>query len=197
MDSRQSPYLLRVTIKQSKTDPFYQDVHLFLGKTITRICPVTGMLPYLAMRGAQAGPLFITTDRKQLTWQLLSSNLKPILQKMKINASQYNIHSFCIGAATSAKETKISDTRIQMLGRWKSQAYLQYIGSLDHSWPHYPNNLYKVTQCSKWTDQHACRIEGKFGEFGKSFVIRQTKPSKLVLTINNLLADLLICQTFF
>ena len=41
------------------------------------------------------------------------------------------------------------------------------------------------------------RIAGKFGEFGKSFVIRQTKPSKLVLTINNLLADLLIRQTFF
>ena len=37
----------------------------------------------------------------------------------------------------------------------------------------------------------------KFGEFGKSSMIHQTEPSKLVLTINNLLADLLICQTFF
>ena len=83
VDSRQSPYLLRVTIKQSKTDPFYQDVHLFLGKTSTVICPVNGMMPYLGMWGAQAGPLFINTDRKQLTWQLLSSNLKTILQKMK------------------------------------------------------------------------------------------------------------------
>ena len=34
----------------------------------------------------------------------------------------------------------------------------------------------------------------KFGEFGKSSVIRQTN---LVLTIDNLLADLLIRQTFF
>ena len=40
-------------------------------------------------------------------------------------------------------------------------------------------------------------IAGKFGEFGKSSMIRQTKPSKLVLTINNLLADPLIRQTFF
>ena len=40
---------------------------------------------------------------------------------------------------------------------------------------------------------------GKFGEFDNSSVIRQTKlkPSNLVLTINNLLIDLLICQTFF
>ena len=38
------------------------------------------------------------------------------------------------------------------------------------------------------------RIAGKFGEFGKLSVICQTK---LVLTINNLLADLLIRQIFF
>ena len=35
---------------------------------------------------------------------------------------------------------------------------------------------------------------GKFGKFGKSSVIHQTN---LVLTIDNLLADLLIHQTFF
>ena len=33
---------------------------------------------------------------------------------MKINASQYNTHSFHIGAATSAKEARISDAHIQM-----------------------------------------------------------------------------------
>ena len=35
------------------------------------------------------------------------------------------------------------------------------------------------------------------GKFGESSVIHQTKPSNLVHTINNLLADLLIHQTFF
>ena len=38
---------------------------------------------------------------------------------------------------------------------------------------------------------------GKFGEFGKSSMNAKLKPSNLVLTINNLLADLLIRQTFF
>ena len=45
------------------------------------------------------------------------------------------------------------------------------------------------------------RIARKFGEFGESSAIRprfaKLKPSKLVLTINNLLADLSIRQTFF
>ena len=86
-------------------------------------------MPYLTVQGAQAGPLFIIKDGKQFTQQLFSSNLNTILQKMKINASQYNKHSLCIGAATSAKEAGISDSHIWMLGRWKSQAYLQYIGT--------------------------------------------------------------------
>ena len=38
---------------------------------------------------------------------------------------------------------------------------------------------------------------GNTGEFGESSMIRRTKPLKLVLIINNLLVDLLICQTFF
>ena len=41
-------------------------------------------------------------------------------------------------------------------------------------------------------------MEENFGKFSESSVIQQTKLSKLVLTINNLLADLLIRhQTFF
>ena len=42
-------------------------------------------------------------------------------------------------------------------------------------------------------------IVGKFGEeeFGESSMIHQTKPSKLALPINYLLAVLLICLTFF
>ena len=39
-------------------------------------------------------------------------------------------------------------------------------------------------------------MERKFGKFGESSVICQTKPPKVVLTINNPLADVLICQTF-
>ena len=39
---------------------------------------------------------------------------------------------------------------------------------------------------------------GKFDKFGKLSVIHQTKTIQIiVLTINNLLAALLICQTFF
>ena len=50
IDSRLSPSVVQVKIKQSKTDPFRQGVHLYLGKTDEDICPITGILPYLAIR---------------------------------------------------------------------------------------------------------------------------------------------------
>ena len=38
--------LLKVTIKQLKTDPFCQGVDIYLGATQKPICPISGILPY-------------------------------------------------------------------------------------------------------------------------------------------------------
>ena len=51
IDSRTSPTMIQVTIKQSKTDPFRVGCKLCLGKTGRDICPITAILPYLAIRG--------------------------------------------------------------------------------------------------------------------------------------------------
>ena len=40
---------------------------------------------------------------------------------------QFNTHSFRIGAATSAKHARVSDSHLKALGRWKSDAYLKYV----------------------------------------------------------------------
>ena len=127
VDNRNSPSLLRVTIKQSKTDPFRKGVQIFLGRTGKAICPVTAILPYLAIRGNTEGLLFITKTGRPLTRQHFSSALTTILQTAGLQAEQYNTHSFRIGAATSAKQSGISDLHIKMLGRWQSSAYETYI----------------------------------------------------------------------
>ena len=80
------------------------------------ICPVQAILPYLGMRGSKAGPLFITSEGRPLTRQLFSS-LSAILKKAGLDLTNYNTHSFPIGAVTSAKEAAISDSEVQMLGR--------------------------------------------------------------------------------
>ena len=75
VDNQANTQPLRVVIKQSKTDPFRQGASLYLGKTDSFICPVTGILPFLAVRGNQDGPLFILKDGRMLTRQLFSTFL--------------------------------------------------------------------------------------------------------------------------
>jgi len=76
------------------------------------------MLPYLAARGKQEGPLFITEDGSRLIRQAFAALIDPLLSKLNLNTKLYNTHSFCIGAATSTAEAGIPETSIKMLGRW-------------------------------------------------------------------------------
>ena len=79
-------------------------------------------------RGAwiKSWPL-LTSEGRPLTRQLFASSLSAIFKKAGLDITNYNTHSFRIGAATSAKEPGISDSQVQMLGSWKSKAFQQYI----------------------------------------------------------------------
>lgn len=127
VDDKMSPTVVQVTIKQSKTDPFRQGAHLYLGTTDTVICPVKAMLAYLAVRDPAPGPLFKLTYKKCLTRQAFSTLLSRTLTTAGVSNKGFTTHSFRIGAATSAKEAGISDVHIKMLGRWKSEAYQLYV----------------------------------------------------------------------
>ena len=72
IDNKDHPQLLRIQIKQSKTDPFRQGVDIYLGRTGEGICPVRGILPYLAQCGSHPGPLFLFQDGRMLTRNLFS-----------------------------------------------------------------------------------------------------------------------------
>ena len=127
IDCKEDPRILQIYIKQSKTDPFRKGVKLSLGRTDCAVCPVSAILAYLGIRGAQPGPLFLTGQGKPLTRDQFSSALTTILADIGLPVQDFNTHSFRIGAATSAKQANISDTNIQMLGRWRSDTYKRYI----------------------------------------------------------------------
>ena len=127
LDDKENPSVIQVTIKQSKTDPFRQGVHLYLGRTGNLVCPVNAILAYLAVRDSSPGPLFKLTDGSFLTRQQFALLISNTLKLAGIDDKHYNTHSFRIGAATSAKEAGISDVQIKMLGRWKSEAYQLYV----------------------------------------------------------------------
>ena len=54
--------MIRVSIKQSKTDQFRRGVDLFLRRTGTDLCLVTAVLNHLVARGSGIGLLFLSQD---------------------------------------------------------------------------------------------------------------------------------------
>ena len=127
LDSHSNPSVLRVHIKQSKTDPFRHGVDIFVGKTLSSICPVSALTAYLVVRGPQPGPLFLFRDGSTLSRQKLVLQVRECLKAGGVNEALYCGHSFRIGAATTAAKKGLEDSLIQTLGRWQSSAYLRYI----------------------------------------------------------------------
>jgi len=54
--------VVKLTIKQSNTDPFRKGVDLYLGKKEADIFPVLAILPYQTVRGPLPGALFVLAD---------------------------------------------------------------------------------------------------------------------------------------
>ena len=127
LDSHTSPSVVRVSIKQSKTDPFRQGVDIFIGRSGSTVCPVQALIQYLGLRSSAPGPLFILSTGVPLTRVFLVTNLQAALRKSGLDDKAFNGHSFRIGAATTAAQRGLEDSLIQTLGRWRSDAYKLYI----------------------------------------------------------------------
>ena len=127
VDSHETPVMVRVVLRQSKTDPFRQGVSIYLGKTQGDLCPVSAILAYIAIRPPVVGPLFVYRDGSFLTRDKLVSALKQALRTAGMDTKGYSGHSFRIGAATTAALKGVEDSVIKMLGRWESSAYQRYL----------------------------------------------------------------------
>ena len=84
----------------------------------------------MAYRGGHPGLLFMFQDGRFLTRYLFSIAVDKLLADLHMDTKLYSAHSFHIGAAISAMKAKISDAHVQMLGRWRSKAYKQYVKTL-------------------------------------------------------------------
>ena len=58
IDSTQSPSLLKIRLKRSKTDRFGQGVDIYMGITGCSLCPVAGVTAYVVQQGIGEGPFF-------------------------------------------------------------------------------------------------------------------------------------------
>ena len=128
-----------LNIKVSKTDQYRQGFTVALGSTGADLCLVAALLDYLALRGKSDGPLFRHEDGSPLVRHQFTSAVQQALSSTGLDGSQFNGHSFRIGAATTASAAGIPDATIKLLGRWKSHAFEVYIRTP-------PKELAKVSQ---------------------------------------------------
>ena len=127
-----TPTCIRLHIKASKTDPFWQGHTVTIGATDTSTCPLRALKNYLELPQSTpsrpASPLFVFKDRSYLTRPKLTTALRNLLPAAGLNPDHYASHSFGIGAATSAAAAGLLlDWQIQAMGRWSSNCYTRYI----------------------------------------------------------------------
>ena len=123
LDDPKRSSFLRVTIKQSKTDPFQQGINIFVGMTRTDLCPVAALQDYLHIRGTAAGPLFL--DGRVLSRFRFVSLVCNALEKAgvaEVLQSQF-LDRHCYDGRRKRDQDCINKT----FGRWESLTYLQYV----------------------------------------------------------------------
>ena len=67
VDHIQDPQSVKLRLKASKTDPFRRGVDIIVGKTNNKLCPVSALLAYMAIRGSKPGFLSHFEDGRLLT----------------------------------------------------------------------------------------------------------------------------------
>ena len=122
-----NPFMVRVHLKQSKTDPFSHGVDIFLGRTDAALCPVAAIIANCPIRPAIVRPFLVFRDGSPLTRNRLVAAVRSALSHAGVDMAHYSGHSFLVGVATTAARARLSQATIKMLGRWASSAYERYI----------------------------------------------------------------------
>ncbi|XP_057201501.1 mucin-17-like [Triplophysa rosa] len=124
------------SIKQSKTDQTRRGHFIYIFNLQSPIQPYQTLLAYLHFWKSQTkttlDPLFVDESNCPDTCFWFQKHLKAVLLLSGIPADHFSGHSFRIGVATTAAQKGLSQSQIQALGRWTSEAFKSYIRS-DHS----------------------------------------------------------------
>lgn len=120
---------LQLILPASKTDPFRKGVTVLVAAAPNRAsCPLTAIKTMFNTHPAPPdAPLFLTHTGKPLSRTLLIESIRTALRAGGFEERLYAGQSFRRGGASSAGAAGFSDYEIQLLGRWRSDAYKLYI----------------------------------------------------------------------
>ena len=91
------------------------------------MCPVIALQEYLNTYPHITGPLFQFKGGSPVNHAFVATQLVQVTKFIGLNPAHFKGHSFRIGAATQAAILGYSDSQIQKLGRWNSNAMRRYI----------------------------------------------------------------------
>jgi hypothetical protein len=135
---------LHLTLPASKTDPFRTGITITIAAASAAACPLKSLRRLFEQHPLpNHSPLFtlsqdLTAPESALTRTKVISRLRDILLELGIPGN-YAGHSFRRGAATWARSIGIPDADLQLLGRWRSDAYKRYIEV-------HPEHVYHVSR---------------------------------------------------
>jgi hypothetical protein len=138
---------LYLTLPASKTDPFRMGITITIAAASDAACPVKSLrhlfdrypLPtFSPLFTLTRDPTTLTAVDSAFTRTKVISRLRAILLELGVSGN-YSGHSFRRGAATWARSIGIPDADLQLLGRWKSDAYKRYIEV-------HPEHVYHVSR---------------------------------------------------
>ena len=101
-------------------------VTIHVAPQVSGSCPVRLVKAYMAHRKRTPGPLFCLSDGKPVSYRKLGDWFQRLLIRCNISGT-FNLHSFRIGGATLASAKGLSNSQIQQLGRWRSNAFVGYL----------------------------------------------------------------------
>ena len=121
-------------LPDSATITFHRAKHLVgppisvsVPSEVGQYCPIANLRRYLSMRGESPGPLFCYPDCHAISTSQFNAWLKLSLSHASLFSLAIKSHSFRIGATSHAAAIGYSETQIQKMGRWHSDAFKRYI----------------------------------------------------------------------
>ena len=118
---------MTVTIRNYKHSDLQPKKIVIQRNKHNSICPVLTLWQYVSVTKHRHGPLFCFICGTPVSYFYFNSSLKSLLRFVGLSPDLYKSHSFRIGAAISVAARGVPLSVIQNMGRWKSNAFKNYI----------------------------------------------------------------------
>lgn len=122
--------ILIISMAWSKTNQFGQKILKIplLPIAGSVLCPVTAYIKMCqAVKADRDAPLFSLPKGKYITYLAFQTELKYLIDKIGLNATEFSTHSFRRGGTTFAFQSKVPTVLIKAHGDWKSECYQKYL----------------------------------------------------------------------